>query len=369
MHLKSQRLLLFAAVLLVLACNASPPATAPPLRPPPALPTDRAAMGFFPTPAKVSVAEVIKTIHEMSPHADVVLIQQPIPWEDFTTSPDATSQALEDTRNLVALAIQSGLTPIFVLDPLNGLDRREFQNVPAAWGQPSFADPRIRAAFQNYALRLVREFHPRYLGLASEINTYMATHPRDADNFLSLYRATYAAIKAEAPDTQIFVTFQWDQLRFPLPNTAAAATPTPTIHWEFIEAFEPDLDVWVISSYPCFYFGTGEAIPADYYTPLTTRTTKPLAVGEGGCPSTAPGSPASQSAYLQAIHTQLDGRLVFWIYLLYNDLDLNAYRKALHTQQRGDDVETLSWFVHMGLADVHGKPKPSLATWDALRGP
>ncbi|NPA92433.1 MAG: hypothetical protein GXO56_01970 [Chloroflexi bacterium] len=363
---------LLALALLILACGQGTPAstlypTAFASPPNPSTAASRPLMGFFPTPAEVSVASIIQTIHNMSAHADVVLIQQPIPWEDFVASPEANSKALNDTHNLVDLAAQSGLSPIFVMDPLNGLDRREFQNVPASWGKPTFADPRIRAAFRNYAVRLARDFHPRYLGLASEINTYMATYPDDADNFLSLYRETYAAIKAESPDTQVFVTFQWDQLRFPLPSTDAAKTPSKAIHWEFIEAFEPELDLWVISSYPCFYFKTGDAIPPDYYTPLLTKTTKPLAIGEGGCPSTAPGSPASQSAYLETIHTQLGERLAFWIYLLYNDLDMDAYRKILHTQNRGDDVDTLSWFVHMGLADVHGNPKPSLATWDALR--
>jgi hypothetical protein len=45
-----------------------------------------------------------------------------------------------------------------------------------------------------------------------------------------------------------------------------------------VETFEPELDLWVISSYPYFAFPNGEGIPADYYTPLLERTSKPLAM-------------------------------------------------------------------------------------------
>ena len=45
-------------------------------------------------------------------------------------------------------------------------------------------------------------------GLASEINTYMDAHPDDVEHFVGLYREVYERVKAEAPDTQIFVTFQ-----------------------------------------------------------------------------------------------------------------------------------------------------------------
>lgn len=121
--------------------------------------------------------------------------------------------------NQVILARQNDLDTIFVLDALNGLDCCEFDGLPFGW-EASFANPDVRMAYKNYAIWVAQNFKPRYLGLASEINTYMDAHPEDAPNFISLYHEIYALIKAELPKTQVFVTFQWDDLNnmFPQPS-------------------------------------------------------------------------------------------------------------------------------------------------------
>ncbi len=124
---------------------------------------------------------------------------------------EGESQERENLVNQTILAQINGLDWIFVVDPLNGLNRREFFELPEGW-EASFANPDVRQAFTNFTLWIVQEFKPRYLGLASEINTYMDAHPDDSPNYLSLYQEVYAKVKAEAPDTQVFVTFQWGDL-------------------------------------------------------------------------------------------------------------------------------------------------------------
>ena len=56
------------------------------------------------------------------------------------------------------------------------------------------------------------------------------------------------------------------------------------------------------------------------FFPTPARTSKPLAVAEGGRSSKRvgrwPGSATAQIAYLRAIRDQLGPRLAFWIYLL-----------------------------------------------------
>ena len=125
---------------------------------------------------------------------------------------DGQSQKRTDIINQFTLAQQNHLDAIFVVDGLDGLNRSQFSGLPFGW-DASFANPKVRAAYTNYTLWVVRMFHPRYLGLASEINTYMDTHPSDAQNFISLYNEIYKAVKAKAPDTKIFVTFQWEELK------------------------------------------------------------------------------------------------------------------------------------------------------------
>ncbi len=212
------------------------------------------AYGFFPSPPEATLESVLTLFKSMGRHADFALYQPSIPWEDFVDGVEGDAQSREDLRNQVLLARQNGLDRIFVVDPLNGLNRREFMGLPVGW-DANFANPDVRAAFTNFALWIVREFRPRYLGLASEINTYMDAYPDDVESYLSLYRETYDLVKAEAPETQVFVTFQWDDLNNMF-APAAEGRPAGQTNWDQVEAFEPRLDLWAISSYPYFLYPT-----------------------------------------------------------------------------------------------------------------
>jgi hypothetical protein len=199
----------------------------------------------------------------------------------------------------------------------------------------------------------------------------MDANPDDAENFISLYNEIYALVKAEAPETQIFVTFQWDDLNNMFPQPEEGDRKPFDTNWEQVEAFEPNLDLWVISTYPYFIFNNQE-IPADYYTPLLARTDKQLAVAEGGFSSQAVGpmhgSPESQVAFLNAIHTQLGPRLVFWVNTLFNDLNIDSYAKQMRKDGRNpQDVLSLGAFAYIGLRNSDGTPKPALKVWDDFR--
>jgi hypothetical protein len=328
----------------------------------------RTAYGFFPTPPEVNILSVISVYSQMGKHGDVTLLQNAIPWDEFRAGADGKSKAIDDMHGQVNLAWQNKLEPIFVVDPLNGLNRREFANLPADLAGARFDNSVVRAAFQNYALRIVKEFHPRYLGLASEINTYADAFPEDFPNFLSLYQDTYQKIKALSPSTNIFVTFQWEDLNGLDENKDLAHR---TIKWNLIEAFEPALDVWAISSYPWIVFPSAKDIPADYYAPLLARTAKPLAVAEGGYPSEnvgpIQGSYLDQIHYLRAIHSQLGQRLAFWIYLTLDDFNADSYAAELQKQGHGKDSDALRMFANLGLQRKDGSAKPAMDEWDSYR--
>jgi hypothetical protein len=357
--------------LAALACGGNPPPTAPPQPTQSVFDSNRTVYGFFPSPPEVTYESVVNHFRALGEHSDFVLVQQNIPWEDFEAGVEGESQKRTDLRNLMILARQEGLEAIFVVDPLNGLNRREFMGLPADW-EANFANPDVRAAFTNFALWIVREFHPRYLGLASEINTYADAHPDDFPNYLSLYHEVYALIKAEAPETQIFVTFQWEDLNNLFP-TAAEGRNAYEANWDQVEAFEPELDLWVVSSYPFFIFPRGADIPDGYYTPLIARTTKSVAVAEGGFTSKpvgplTTGTPQDQVDYLNAIHDQLGERLAFWVYLLLDDINPDSYAATMTDQgMEADDIEILGFFVSVGLREADGTPKLALETWDKFR--
>ena len=357
-----------ALMLLTLACggaNAIPPTPQNSV-----FDSGRTAHGFFPSPPEVSLASVLKLYKDMGAHADFVLIQQNTAWEDFVNGTESKSQTRTDLINQVKLARQNNLEYIFVIDALNGLNRREFAGLPAGW-EASFANPDVRTAYKNYALWVVRTFHPRYLGLASEINTYMDAYPEDANNFISLYNELYALVKAEAPETRIFVTFQWDDLNNMFPQPEEGDRKQYDTNWDQVEAFEPNLDLWAISTYPYFIFNDHE-IPADYYTPLLARTSKALAIAEGGFSSQSVGlfrgAPENQVAYLNAVHAQLGPRLAFWVNTLFDDLDINSYAQQMKRDGRNpQDALSLGAFAYIGLRNSDGSPKPALEVWDAFR--
>lgn len=326
----------------------------------------RTAFGFFPSPGEPTVEGMISTIQGAADHGDVLLFQEQVPWSDFQQGAEGESQAADELSEVVNFARLNGLEAIFVVDPLNGLNRREFLGLPESLQGGDFSTPEIRSAYLNFALRLAGEYQPRYLGLASEINTYFDAHPGDQEHFLSLYRETYQAVKQISPHTQVFVTFQWDDL-----NRLDGDGQPYQIKWEQIEVFEPQLDLWAISSYPFFFFPSPADIPEDYYTPLLERTEKPLALSEGGW-STQPvldrvTSPQMQVDYLHLLDEQLGDRLVFWINLTYSDLDWPAYQEVFQQQGSENDLMTLSNFIYLGLVEVDGTPKPGLQVWDQLR--
>jgi hypothetical protein len=167
------------------------------------------------------------------------------------------------------------------------------------------------------------------------------------------------------------VTFQWEDLNN-LFAAAAEGRQAYQTNWEQVEAFEPQLDLWVISSYPFAAFGGGDEIPDDFYTPLLARTDKQLAVAEGGYTSSPVGpflgAPEDQADYLQAIDAQIGSRLRFWIYLLLTDFNAESYAEVMGRNGVGQqDVDTLGMFAFVGLQFQDGSPKPALEVWDSFR--
>lgn len=371
---KPRRILAISLLLLFAACTeedggsvASPPTSS--------LPSTAAtttadgptgtSYGFFPFPNGDTFEAVVAHFNDLSDHADSLLMQPNIAWEEFVGDSDQ-SESRDNLTNMAVLADQHGLETIYIVDPLNGLNRQEFLDLPEGW-DPSFANPDVREAMTNLALWILREFEPRYLGLSSEINTYLEAHPAETPHYLSLYGEIYAAIKAESPKTQVFVTFQWEQV-----NGVFVGGGQLEPDWDQIELFEPELDIWAISSYPFVAFDTAADIPEDYYAPLLARTDKQLAVAEGGFISrpTGPflGTPQDQVDQLAAVHDQIGSRLGFWINLILDDFDPAAIADPMREQGRSEsDITTLGLFASIGLRQHDGTPKPAMAIWDGYR--
>ena len=109
--LRKVHCLLVAIVLTgaVLACNGEPGGPEPtldislePTRD--TVEWDRTAYGFFPSPPEASLESVLGHFEALGEHADFILIQPNIPWEDFVNGVEGESQARTDLRNQIILA-------------------------------------------------------------------------------------------------------------------------------------------------------------------------------------------------------------------------------------------------------------------------
>ena len=142
-------------LLAMIACQQSVPAAIPTLQSS-VFDTGHTAYGFFPTPTEISLQAVFDIYKKIGQHGTVVLMQREVPWKEFVKSAEGDSKAIDDIHNQYILAHQNNLDVIFIVDPLNGLNRREFINLPFGW-KASFANPDVRAAITNFTLRVVRE--------------------------------------------------------------------------------------------------------------------------------------------------------------------------------------------------------------------
>jgi hypothetical protein len=162
MKMKPGLFTLIAIAILTLACGSSTPAI-PPTPEVSVFDSNLTLYGFFPSPPEATLESIFKLYEDMGDHGDFVLIQQNTAWEDFVEGVEGESQTRTDLINQTKLAYQNDLEYIFVLDALNGLNRREFIGLPAGW-EASFANPDVRSAYKNYALwvrasRRCEKFH------------------------------------------------------------------------------------------------------------------------------------------------------------------------------------------------------------------
>jgi hypothetical protein len=117
--MKRPVILLLMLVVAAFACGEQVPATPLPIPKDSSFDAGRTVYGFFPSPPEVSIDSVLKLYKDLGSHADFVLLQQNVPWQDFVDNVDGTSKARTDLVNQVKLAAQNHLDYIFVVDGLN----------------------------------------------------------------------------------------------------------------------------------------------------------------------------------------------------------------------------------------------------------
>lgn len=310
------------------------------------------AMGWAPGAPRPDDELVLAVIDSMAAVSDVTLLQQAVPWTGLLAG--VPLEDLLDERVELATFLRSrGLEIVFLVDPLDGLDRTREPPELVRAGR-SLREPGIRALHESWVEGIAREIRPEWMGLASEINTLAARG--DAELYaeiVSLVNTLAPRVRELSPGSRVFVSFQADE--------ANGTLVDPLIdHFALIDDF--DIDALGLSSYPVFAFDTPEQVPESYFDPFDEATDLPLLMVEGGWSSGdvpwADGTPQEQVAYYdryEILLDRIDARL--WVGLTPTDLDVDALGLP------PDRAQGLSNFALMGIWDVELERKPAFDAW------
>ena len=352
---------LVLAALLAAACGGSsdgiagsaPDGEAVSAAPPHSGPARPYALGYQAIPASLSEAAYEAVFDLAAREGDFIMIQRTVPW--LEVGADASLQPQTETTIVreTALIQERGLALLFAIDPWEPSNRARLTAGAPGHG---FGDAAVTDAYVAYAELIVQRYQPRWLALAVDLDAAARLRPTDLDAFEAAYMRAYARVKDLAPETQVFVTFQLEDLQGLLPWG-----PAHSPQWSLILRFAPALDVLAVSSFPSFLFPFAADLPDTYYTRLAAFR-KPLALVPAGYASEAGrggvtfGTLSGQRTFLDRILAEAEaGRweLVAW---------LAPQDPAFATAPPFDLVG------RMGLRTLSGDAKPALAVWQDHAG-
>jgi hypothetical protein len=202
-----------------------------------------------------------------------------VPWYNTTEH-----LAKSSTQGLLGLINSNHLTPIFQLNFWTVKEGKVVLEIPLSMDSATtnLGTPALRQLWIEQAVNIAQNYHPKYLCLGNEIDTYYWNCSQvDFDNYISLVEETYDEIKIASQGTKVFVVFRLDTI-----DTYNG--------WFLIDKIDKNkIDLFGFTSYPYMLGYPGAAtyekpadMPADYYTRIMNYTgNKPIVFSEIGWPS------------------------------------------------------------------------------------
>jgi hypothetical protein len=334
----------------VWACGggSAPDAIEPEATSDPSLPARPFALGVSSLPVEASEEAYSEAFALAGELGEVVLIQRAPPWADFLPGGTVSARTERLTRIERDLARRHNLRLILAIDPTQPSDRGALAGLPNALVGRDFSDKDVRASFIAYAKYLALNYKPDFLALGVEVDLYFARRGDAAfRSFVSVYFEAYDAVKEVSPNTQVFPTFQYENLLGVLGGRGSQPA------WSLIDRFQPKLDLLAISTFPRSAVQNLQEMPADYYRVLKEHTDKPVAIFSAGWGSNSAGlnDDSSQVAFMYRVLAAAEElQSPFLIWFLARDPDV------------GPD-DGLGSLATMGLYDASGQPKNVLKVW------
>ncbi len=207
--------------------------------------------------------------------------------------------------------------------------------------------------FKNTAVKIAEKYHPEIMILGVEINRFYEKSPTGYEDFVTVYKETYDAIKEVSPNTEIGSNFQLEYMKGNAKVTGGNHEP----HWQVIDMLGNKQDLVTFTTYPYFDYNTPTEIPEDYYTEIKDHTSKPIMITETGWPSknvgSVKGSTELQIEYLKILLERTESlnlEALIWV-----------FPHDINTGIAGGLFDSIS------LKENDGDEKPAFEYWEALQ--
>jgi len=234
-------------------------------------------LGFSDVPPELTDEAYVRQFDFAAAYGEAILLQRPPAWADFLPGASVSDALRDEVLAAREAARARDLAVVVALDPFDPANRARLDALPPGYEGRSLADPDLLTAFTAEAEFIARNMRPDFLVLGSEINATYERNPEAYFAFLEAYRAAYDVVKRASPQTQVLVTFQYEELLGVVPEL-----PPHAPRWELLDDLGLRLDLLGLTSYPSFAYPTARKVPPEYYLQLVEHTDRPVAfVGVG----------------------------------------------------------------------------------------
>jgi len=310
-------------------------------------------LGFSDVPAQLTEDAYIRQFDLVANYGETILLQRPSSWSQFLPGA-SVSRALRDEVIAAREAARArDLVVVVALDPFDAGNRGRLGGLPAEYEGRSLADEDLRDAFVAEATFIARNMRPEYLALGTEVN---ATYERNPDGyfaFLEAYQEAYEAVKEASPQTQVFVTFQYEELLGVVPEL-----PPHAPRWELLDDFGGAIDLIGITSYPSFAYPTARKVPVEYFIQMQSHTELPIAFvgvgfasGAGRAGVNASTEPEQRRFVQRLLEDAFQMQTPLLIWFAAEDLGFAA-------------TPPYDLLASIGLREADGTPKESWTVWE-----
>ncbi|HAZ12888.1 MAG: hypothetical protein A2X86_08865 [Bdellovibrionales bacterium GWA2_49_15] len=271
-------------------------------------------------------------------------------WRDAI---ETAGEIPANAHQAMQAAAQFGVRPVIGFGWSNGAGNPDLTSTSDP-DNNSFTNQDTRQDFRAMVTAFAAQYHPAYLFLGNETNSYFVTHTQaEWLAWVSLFEECYDGIKAVSPTTLVYTVFQLEKMKG-LGKNAGWIFP---IHWQLIQDHLKNgkIDAVGFTSYPYFEYQTVAQIPADYFSMLTAKLGgKSMILSETAWPAEArgpyPGSPTEQASYVNTLFARLQNMNIAYVAWLF-EYDLG-----------GSDVNDT--FHKIGFKSNDGATiRPSDAAW------